>query len=95
MLARSTKQQKQYRYTPELAMRYCADLETLGTVIANPAPLPNAVSRDPDDDKIIACARAAEAEFLVTRDRDLLVLGSYGSVTMISPEDLLRKLRSG
>ena len=93
--ARSKKEQAQYRYTPESGMRYCADLETLGTVIANPAPLPDPVSRDPDDDKIIACAVAATAEYLVTRDRDLLALGSYGAITMIAPEAFLQKVRSG
>ena len=29
------------------------------------------VSRDPDDDKFLACARAAEAEYLVTEDKDI------------------------
>jgi predicted nucleic acid-binding protein len=49
---------------------------------------------NPDDDKIIACAAAAGAEYLVSRDRDLLTLGRYGEIKIVSPEALLRIVRS-
>ena len=39
-----------------------------------PQPLPAGVCRDPDDDAILATALAAEADYLVTGDQDLLVL---------------------
>jgi putative PIN family toxin of toxin-antitoxin system len=35
------------------------------------------VSRDPKDDKFLAAALAAGADYLVTEDRDLLDLGTY------------------
>jgi predicted nucleic acid-binding protein len=57
-------------------------------------PITGAVARDPDDDKIIACAAAAGAEYLVSRDRDLLTLGRYGEIKIVSPEALLRIVRS-
>src|SRR3954454_176946 len=51
-LLRSERMRARYRYTPELAIQYCADLLTVATVIANPPRLAGAVPRDPDDDKI-------------------------------------------
>jgi uncharacterized protein len=45
------------------------------------------VSRDPDDDKILACASAASADYLVTGDEDLLVIGRYGGTQILSPRD--------
>ena len=38
------------------------------------------ISRDRDDDAILACAIAAKAGYLITGDNDLLVLGRYGDV---------------
>jgi uncharacterized protein len=38
------------------------------------------VSRDHDDDAILACAIAAKAGYLITGDTDLLVLGRYQDV---------------
>jgi uncharacterized protein len=52
------------------------------------------VPRDPDDDKIIACAVAAGAQYLVSRDRDLLSLASYAGVSIIAPEEFLRLVRA-
>lgn len=84
--------QSRYSYTPALAAQYCADLFTIASIITDPAPLPGAVERDPDDDKIVACAIAAHAEYVVTRDSRPLE-GDEG-VIMIIPEDLLRVVRT-
>ena len=94
-LTRSARTQARYRYTPEQAMQYCADLFTIATIIIDPPPQSGAVPRDTDDDKIVACAVAANAEYLVTRDQDLLSLTSYGDVAMITPEQFLTVARSG
>jgi putative PIN family toxin of toxin-antitoxin system len=37
-----------------------------------------AISRDSNDDKVLATAAASEADYLVTQDNDLLVLGAHG-----------------
>ena len=42
------------------------------------------VSRDHDDDAILACAIAAKAGYLITGDKDLLVLGRYGDVDIVT-----------
>jgi uncharacterized protein len=45
------------------------------------------VCRDADDDAILACARTAGADFIVTGDADLLVLGRYGATRIVAPRD--------
>ncbi|MBM4135464.1 MAG: putative toxin-antitoxin system toxin component, PIN family [Nitrospira sp.] len=47
------------------------------------------ICRDPDDDKFIACAVSASADFVVTGDKDLLDLGKYKSVRIINASMLL------
>jgi predicted nucleic acid-binding protein len=48
----------------------------------------------PNDDMILACAVAASASHVVTRDDDLLSLDTYEGITIITPEAFLMLLRS-
>lgn len=59
--------------------------------LVRPAAHPNVV-RDPDDDEVIACALAAEAEVIVSGDTDLLTLGSYQRITILTAAQLLRRI---
>jgi len=43
------------------------------------------VCRDPKDDMFLECAVPANAEVLVTGDKDLLSLGSYGGTRIMTP----------
>jgi putative PIN family toxin of toxin-antitoxin system len=45
-------------------------------------------TRDRKDDKFLACALLGDAEFLITYDEDLLVLGKFGAVAVVTPETL-------
>jgi putative PIN family toxin of toxin-antitoxin system len=45
------------------------------------------VSRDPDDDRVLACASASRADYLVTGDEDLLVVRQYGVTKILTPRD--------
>jgi uncharacterized protein len=68
---------------------------TTETVVA-PAGAPEAVTDDPDDDLILACAIAAEVEVLVSGDRKhLLPVGERGGVRILTPQALLAELRGG
>jgi putative PIN family toxin of toxin-antitoxin system len=42
-------------------------------------------TRDRKDDKFVACAIAGRADFLVTTDEDILVLGELGGVRFVTP----------
>lgn len=48
-----------------------------------PAMLEAAVSRDPDDDQVLATAIAANAELIVSGDSDLLDLGRFREIPII------------
>lgn len=52
------------------------------------------ISRDPKDDVFLACAKAANAEYLVSEDNDLLVLTQYESTKIINALDFLNLLES-
>ncbi|MDI6762711.1 MAG: putative toxin-antitoxin system toxin component, PIN family [Thermodesulfobacteriota bacterium] len=43
------------------------------------------VCRDPDDDRILSCAVAAKADYLVSGDSDLLELQEFQGIKMFSP----------
>ncbi len=59
-----------------------------------PAPLAAPVSRDADDDEVLATAVAANAAAIVTGDLDLLVLQRYRGVDIVTPRDFLSRLPS-
>jgi uncharacterized protein len=48
-----------------------------------------AVSRDPKDDKFLATAVAARADYLVTEDDDLLVLGAHHGIPIVTASQFL------
>jgi putative PIN family toxin of toxin-antitoxin system len=58
--------------------------------LVEPAIIVDVVKRDPKDNPIIACALTAKAEFIVTRDNDLLVLKEYAGINILTPEEFLK-----
>ena len=71
------------------AMQHTANYASLAMLV-DPAPLPEPVSRDRDDDHVLACAIAAEAAVVVTGDDDdLLVLGAYRGIAMLRVAECL------
>jgi len=50
------------------------------------------VSRDADDDAVLACALAARADLVVSGDDDLLVLQSFKGIAIVSAADAIRRL---
>ncbi|MCX5830332.1 MAG: putative toxin-antitoxin system toxin component, PIN family [Deltaproteobacteria bacterium] len=45
------------------------------------------ICRDSDDDLILACARDAVADYVVTGDEDLLVLKDYEGISILNPRE--------
>ncbi len=45
------------------------------------------VSRDPDDDKFIECALDAEALYIVSGDNDLLDIGEYEGIQIVTASE--------
>jgi uncharacterized protein len=58
-----------------------------------PTQSPKAVTGDPDDDLILACAVAAGVGVLVSGDRrHLLPVGEYNGIRILTPQALLAEL---
>ena len=45
------------------------------------------ICRDSDDDLILACARDAAADYIVTGDEDVLVLKNYERIRIVTPRE--------
>ena len=60
--------------------------------LVDPMALPARVCRDEDDDLVLATAVTAGADRIVTGDQDLLVLGTYEAVHLVSPRQFLEWL---
>lgn len=50
------------------------------------------VTGDPDDNRILECALAAGSDCIVTYDQDLLRLGEYGGIRIVTAVDFLRRV---
>lgn len=50
------------------------------------------VERDPDDDRVLECAVTARAALIVTGDFDLLSLGEYEGIPIVSVADFLNRV---
>jgi predicted nucleic acid-binding protein len=64
-------------------------------LIPAPATPPDAVTGDPDDDLILACAVEGKVDALVSGDRQhLLPVGEHRGVRIVTPQALLAELRN-
>jgi putative PIN family toxin of toxin-antitoxin system len=67
------------------------DYARLADLIEAP-PLPHAVSRDPDDDHVLACALPAHADVIVSGDADLLSLRAFQGIPILSPAQAIARI---
>jgi len=67
-----------------------ATIEQLKAITVNVTPVAKMtprVCRDPTDNIILGCALTAQADYLVTGDRDLLDLHPFHNLSIVSPRD--------
>ena len=62
--------------------------------ISIPVPLTSDVCRDPDDIKVLGLAVASNADYIVTGDKDLLVLKSFQGIPILNPRSFSDILHS-
>jgi putative PIN family toxin of toxin-antitoxin system len=68
-------------------------IESLLTLaeVCSPSRVIPVVTADPDDDKVLACARAARAQWLVSGDQHLLALRQYRGIRIATPQMFLKQ----
>jgi len=52
-----------------------------------PSKIPTGACRDKDDDNVLACALEADADYLVTGDKDLLDLKAFKGTRIVNPRE--------
>jgi putative PIN family toxin of toxin-antitoxin system len=62
-------------------------LRTEAELVIVPLAERPSVTGDPEDDYVLATARLAQADYLVTGDRDLLDLGQHEGMKIVSPRE--------
>lgn len=55
--------------------------------------LTSRVCRDPDDDAVLACAKAANADLIISGAQDLLVLQAFEGIQIVTAAQALERLR--
>ena len=83
-----------YPYSDERTYLFCLSLVEIATkVLRSTQPLTGIV-RDPRDDMVVACALDGRADTIVSRDKDLLSLGTFQGISIITPEVFRQQLRA-
>jgi len=70
--------------------QFLAMLAAKATIV-KPAPLPVPLCRDPKDDIFLACAIATEADYIVSGDKDLIVLAGTFPIAIVKPLEFLQR----
>lgn len=75
---------------------FTSSLESLDASILNDAIVVRLgsqtinISRDPDDNKVIETAVMGRCDYIISGDKDLLVIGSYKNINIVNPTDFLK-----
>jgi len=82
------------KYSPYLTSKDIQEfLELLGnhSILVTPTT-PIHVCRDEKDNSFLECALAANADYIVSGDNDLLVLNPFKNIPIIKPADFIKML---
>jgi putative PIN family toxin of toxin-antitoxin system len=71
--------------------RTTAEVRQLAEII-DPPPLEHPVCRDSTDDHVLALALSANADMVVSGDDDLLVLGSFANIPIVTSAEAAQRL---
>jgi len=72
---------------PQDLVREALEIILEASETIHPAKKIQGICRDQDDDQILACALSAEADYLVSGDKDLLEIGCFERLKIISPRE--------
>lgn len=85
---------KRYEYTDQEVEGFLANLKKGSTTVGE-LPSIRVVKEDPDDDKILACAKKGEVDYLISGDPHLKELEEYQGIKILPPADFVESLEKG
>jgi putative PIN family toxin of toxin-antitoxin system len=88
------KLRRKFEVSPEDAGLIRARLENCALVVT-PGIVLEVIKDDPDDDRVLECAVAGEAEYIVSGDKHLLRLGSYQGISIVTARDFMDAIEAG
>ena len=81
---------KRHGWTPAIVQQFLSRLTTIA--ITTPGDLLLSVVDVPSDNRYLECAVEGHATHLVSGDRDLLVLGRFDGIAVVTPQAFLEVL---
>jgi putative PIN family toxin of toxin-antitoxin system len=60
------------------------------TELVRPTETLDVIKEDPDDNRVLECAVAADARFIVSGDNDLLRLGQFRNIRIVKVADFMK-----
>jgi len=76
---------------PDVDLSGVIELVTINADLYVAKKLNAPISRDPDDDKFIACALSADVKIIVSGDEDLLTISGYEGILVLKPASFIRQ----
>ena len=83
---------KKFFYIDRKSLKEFIPILTKCIEVRNGGPDPKVIADDPSDDKVLACAKAARADLIVSGDAHLLALGRWAGIRIVSPREAIEIL---
>jgi uncharacterized protein len=83
---------RKYLLEPDEALLWLADLSAVADLVKDSGGVAG-VCRDPADDAVLAAAVDGRAGAIVTGDNDLLTLGEYEGIAIVTPRTFLELIK--
>jgi uncharacterized protein len=64
-------------------------------LVVKPAMILDVIKDDPDDNRVLECALAGEADYMVSGDRHLLKFGSYEGIPILTVRQFMDAVEAG
>jgi uncharacterized protein len=80
---------KKFPYPAHVVVEITQQLTSLAEIVY-PEEEISVIKNDPSDNRILECAVAGKARYVVTGDADLLSIKSYQKIAILTPDEFLK-----
>jgi len=77
-----------FDFSEQVKNEFLSELITCARLVL-PVQKVEVISADPEDNKFLECAVAADADYIVSGDHHLLKLGEYGGIRIVKASEFL------